>query len=146
MKILTYPNKILEKKTKKVRNPLDPTVQKLVRDMLETMEKAEGAGLAAPQIGESLRICALRCEGEIFILINPKITSYSRNKETNEEGCLSFPGKFIPVKRSTKIKARYLNEKGEEMKIKAEGILARIIQHEVDHLDGILFIERAKKK
>ena len=146
MEIVIYPNKILEKKTKKVKNPLDATIQKLVKGMLETMEKAEGAGLAAPQIGESLRICTLRCEGEIFILINPKITSYSRDKEINEEGCLSFPGKFIPIKRSRKIKARYLNEKGEEMKIKAEGMLARIIQHEVDHLDGILFIERAKKK
>ena len=142
MNIITYPNKILEKKTKKIKDPLDPKVQELIKNMLETMENAEGAGLAAPQVGESLRICALRCEGEIFVLINPKITSYSRDKEINEEGCLSFPGKFIPVKRSLKVKARYLDETGKEKKIKAEGMLARIIQHEVDHLDGILFIKR----
>jgi len=146
MNIVTYPNKILEKKTKKVKNPLDPKIQKLIKDMLETMEKKGGAGLAAPQVGESFRICVLQFEEEIFILINPKITSYSRDKEIGEEGCLSFPGKFIPVKRSAKIKARYLNEKGGEMKIKAEGMLARIIQHEVDHLDGILFTKRTKIK
>ena len=142
MEIITYPNKILDKRSKKVNNPLDLDIQKLIKDMISTMNEANGAGLAAPQVGQSLRICTIQCEGETFVLINPKITSYSRGKEINEEGCLSFPGKFIPVKRSTKVKARYLNEKGEETKIKAEGMLARIIQHEVDHLDGILFIKR----
>jgi len=142
MEIITYPNKILEKKAKKVKNPLDLDIQKLIKDMIDTMQKSNGAGLAAPQVGQSLRICTIQCDGEIFVLINPKITAYSREKEINEEGCLSFPGKFIPVKRSTKIKARYLDEKGNEIKIKAEGMLARIIQHETDHLNGVLFIER----
>jgi len=142
MEIIKYPNKILEKRARKVKDPLDGEIQKLVKNMISTMNEASGAGLAAPQIGQSLRICTIQCDGEIFVLINPKITAYSREKEINEEGCLSFPGKFIPVKRSTKIKARYLDEKGNEIKIKAEGMLARIIQHETDHLNGILFINR----
>lgn len=144
MKILTYPNPILKKRAKKVKNPLDPQIQKLIRDMKNSLIEADGAGLAAPQIGESARICVIQSEGNIFAIINPKITAYSRDKETNEEGCLSFPGKFIPVKRSKKVKVRYEDEMGKEMKVKAEGLLARIFQHEIDHLNGVLFIERGK--
>jgi peptide deformylase len=142
MEIIKYPNKILDKKTKKVKKPLDPEIQKLIKGMKETMEKAEGAGLAAPQVGESLRICAIQYGGEVFAMINPKITSYSREKETNEEGCLSFPGQFFPIKRSVKIKVRYVDEEGKETKKKVEGLLARIMQHEIDHLDGIVFTKR----
>lgn len=142
MNILLYPNKILDKKTKKVKKPLDADVQKLISGMKETMEKADGAGLAAPQVGESLRICTIQYGGEVFALINPKITSYSREKEISEEGCLSFPGQFIPIKRSLKVKVRYIDEEGKEVKKKVEGLLARIMQHEIDHLDGIVFIKR----
>ncbi len=144
MKIIKYPNKILDKKTKKVKKPLDSEIQKLIKGIKETMEKADGAGLAAPQVGESLRICAIQYGGEVFAMINPKITSYSREKEINEEGCLSFPGQFFPIKRSVKVKVRYINEEGKETKKKAEGLLARIMQHEIDHLDGIVFIKRKK--
>lgn len=91
MEIIKYPNKILEKKAKKVKNPLDLDIQKLIKDMISTMDKANGAGLAAPQVEQSLRICTIQCDGEIFVLINPKITAYSREKEIGEEGCLSFP-------------------------------------------------------
>jgi peptide deformylase len=145
MEIVKYPDPILEKKAKKVKNPLDPETQELIKQMLTTLEKAEGAGLAAPQVGKSLRICVIQCDGDSFVLINPKITSYSRDKEICEEGCLSFPGNWLPVKRSGKVKVRYADETGKEIKTKAEGLLARIIQHEVDHLDGILFVERAVK-
>lgn len=145
MKIVTYPNQILEKKTKKVKDPLDPEIKKFVKNMVETMQKNDGAGLAAPQVGKSLRICTVQNDGNVYVLINPQITTYSRDKETIEEGCLSFPGKFIPVKRSRKIKVRYIDENGNKIKLKAEDLLARIIQHETDHLDGIVFIERAKK-
>lgn len=145
MEIVKYPDKILEKKAKRVKNPLDPEIQKLIKDMTNTLEEVDGAGLAAPQVGKSLRLCVIQCDGNLFTLINPKITSYSRDKEINEEGCLSFPGKFMPVKRSKKVKVRFLDEKGSEVKLKAEGLLARIIQHETDHLEGVLFIERVKK-
>ncbi|MFH0969590.1 MAG: peptide deformylase [Patescibacteria group bacterium] len=145
MKILTYPNKILEKKAKKIKKALDPEIQALAKNMMAILKEADGAGLAAPQVGKLLRLCVIQNDGEIFALINPKITSYSREKEIGEEGCLSFPGKFLLIKRSKKVKVRFLNEKGVETKLKTDGLLARIIQHEIDHLDGILFIERAKK-
>jgi len=142
MEIIKYPNKILDKKTKKVKNPLDPKIQKLIKDMKETMEKADGAGLAAPQVGESLRICTIQYSGDIFAMINPKITSYSREKEIGEEGCLSFPRQFFPIKRSVKIKVRYIDEEGRDVKKKTEDLLARIMQHEIDHLNGIVFTKR----
>jgi len=142
MEIIKYPSKILDKKTKKVKNALDAEIKNLIKGMKEIMEIAGGAGLAAPQIGESLRICTIQYGGEVFAMINPKITSYSREKEIGEEGCLSFPGQFFPVKRSSKIKVRYLDEEGKELKKKVEGLLARIMQHEIDHLDGIVFIKR----
>ncbi len=145
MEIIKYPNPILEKKTKKVKNPIDPEIQELAKQMLATLEEAEGAGLAAPQIGKSLRLCVIQFNGDSFVLINPKITSYSRDKEICEEGCLSFPGNWLQVKRSERVKVRYTDETGKEIKAKAEGLFARIIQHEIDHLDGILFIERAAK-
>lgn len=145
MKILTYPNQILKKKTKKIKDPLDPETKRLAKNMLKTMQENDGAGLAAPQVGKSLRICTVQNDGSVYVLINPQITTYSRDKEIVEEGCLSFPGKFIPIKRSRKIKVRYTDENGNKIKLKAEGLLARIIQHETDHLDGILFTERTKK-
>lgn len=142
MKIITYPNKILEQKAKKVKDPVTPEIQKLVKKMISTMQEAQGAGLAAPQVGESLRICTIQNEDEIFVLINPQITTYSREKEICEEGCLSFPGKYINIKRPKRVKVRFVDAKGNKTKLKADGLLARIIQHEIDHLDGILFIER----
>jgi len=145
MKIITYPNPILEKRTKKVKDPLAPEIQKLIKKMVATMEENEGAGLAAPQVGESLRICTIQDGGEIYVLINPQITTFSREKAIFEEGCLSFPKRFIPIKRSKRIKVRYTDESGNKIKLKANDLLARIIQHETDHLDGILFIERVKK-
>lgn len=142
MKIITYPNPILEKRAKKVKDPLASETQNLVKKMIKIMQEAEGAGLAAPQIGESLRICTIQEGGKIYVLINPQITTYSREKEICEEGCLSFPGKYIPVKRARKIKVRFTDQLGEKIKLKAEDLLARIIQHEVDHLDGKLFINK----
>lgn len=142
MKIITYPNPILEKKAKKVKDPLAPEIQRLVKKMIATMQESRGAGLAAPQVGESLRICTIQDEDEIFVLINPQVTTYSREKEICEEGCLSFPGKYINIKRPKRVKVRFIDAKGNKIKLKADGLLARIIQHEVDHLDGIVFIER----
>lgn len=132
----------MEKKAKKVKDPLAPEIQRLVKKMIATMQEANGAGLAAPQVGESLRICTIQNEGEIFVFINPQITTYSREKEICEEGCLSFPGKYINIKRPKRVKVRFIDAKGNKIKLKADGLLARIIQHEVDHLDGIVFIER----
>lgn len=142
MKIVTYPDPILDKKAEKIKNPLDKEIQALIPEMLDTMRKNNGLGLAAPQVGKSLQLCIIEYQGKIFTLINPKITSHTKELESCEEGCLSFPGKFIPVKRFTTVQVRYLNEKGEKCKIKAHGLLARAFQHEIDHLAGIVFIKR----
>jgi peptide deformylase len=142
MKIITYPDPILEKKAKKIKNPIDKEIQELIEKMFETMRKNNGVGLAAPQIGKSIQLCIIEEDGKKYILINPKITSSSRDFEIKEEGCLSFPGKFIPVKRHSRVTVRCLNEKGERCKIKARDLLARALQHEIDHLSGELFINK----
>lgn len=140
--ILAYPDPLLKKKTRIIKDPRNPEIKELVFDMLETLEKNNGLGLAAPQVGKSVRLCVIKLEGKTYILINPKIKSKSWKKETIEEGCLSFPGQFIPIKRSKKVKIEALDKNGNIIKMEAEGLLARAFQHEIDHLDGILFINR----
>ena len=143
--ITKYPSKILRQKAKKIKDPLAPEIQKLIQDMVETLRKAQGLGLAAPQAGKSVRLCVVEFEGKLYVLINPKIINFSKSKIIMEEGCLSFPKKFLPVERPEKAKVMYLDKTGKRSKIKADGILARIIQHEIDHLNGILIIDKVKK-
>jgi len=140
--IITYPDPILRKKNKKIKDPTDPKIKKLIFDMLDTLEANNGLGLAAPQVGENLRLCVIKIESKTFILINPEIVSKSLRKEIMEEGCLSFPGEFIPIKRSKKVKVHAETKEGEKIEIEAEGMFARALQHEIDHLDGTLFIDR----
>jgi len=140
--IVTYPDPRLKKKTREIDNPKDPLIQELIFDMLETMKENHGMGLAAPQVGKSVRLCVIRFERKTYILINPQIKSKSWGKEIAEEGCLSFPGQFIPIKRSKKVKVVAQNKAGKEITLEAEGLLARALQHEIDHLDGILYIEK----
>lgn len=141
--ILIYPDDILRKKSEKIKDPKSQEIRELVLDMLQTMEDNGNAlGLAAPQVGASVRLCIIKLDRKTHILINPKIVSKSWKKEISEEGCLSFPGKFIPVKRHRKVTVKTLDKNGEKITIKAEGIFARALQHEIDHLDGILFIDR----
>jgi len=149
LEIRKYPDPILSRKTAKIKNPLTPEIQDLILNMIATMRAENGVGLAAPQVGQSLRLCVIQDEGVEYVLINPTITSKSKNKIISEEGCLSFPGQFFPIPRHEKVQVRYLDIAGKEAKIKAGGLLARALQHEIDHLDGILIIERiakAKKK
>jgi peptide deformylase len=105
----------------------------------------KGLGLAAPQVGSNLRLCVIETEDITHVLLNPKITAKSRKKVVSEEGCLSFPGKFFPISRHDEVQARYIDEHGQPGKIKGQGLLARALQHEIDHLDGILVINRIKK-
>jgi peptide deformylase len=140
--ILTYPNEILRKKNAKILDAKAPEVQRVIFDMLETLKTVSGMGLAAPQIGQSVKLCVVLFEGKTYILINPKIKSKSWKKEIAEEGCLSFPGKFMPIKRHKKVKVEAVDRDGKKIKIAAEGFLARAFQHEIDHLDGILFIDK----
>jgi peptide deformylase len=148
MKNLTikkYPAPVLRKKAVKIKNPLDLEIQALIPAMAEAMKKENGVGLAAPQIGSSVRLCIVKEENKIYALINPQITAKSTKKIVMEEGCLSFPGTFFPITRPENVKVRFLDEAGAEKKLKAGGLLGRAIQHEIDHLDGILIIDRAKK-
>lgn len=145
LKVRKYPDKILQEKALKIKVPFAAEIKKLIPQMIETMRENNGMGLAAPQIGKSLRLCIIEEGGKIYVLINPKINSSSRKKIKMEEGCLSFPGEFFPIARAEKVKVRYLDENGKKAKIKAEGLLARALQHEIDHLDGILMIDRIKK-
>ena len=143
--IITYPNPILNKETEPILNVKKASIKKLIADMLETMENNNGVGLAAPQVGKSVRLCVIRVDEITYVLINPRITYKSWLKEVTEEGCLSFPGKFIPVKRHKKVRIKAQDENGNEVIIKAEGLLGCALQHEIDHLDGKLYIEREAK-
>src|SRR3989344_1189937 len=137
---------ILLKQTERVKDPLAKEIQTLLPEMIETMHKEKGVGLAAPQINKSLRLAVAEVDGEVFCLINPEITSHSQEKIIFEEGCLSLPGEFFPIIRSEEVTVRYQNEKGLPKKLRATGLLAIVVQHEVDHLEGILIINRHKKQ
>ncbi len=137
---------ILLKPTSRVKDPLSKEIQSLLPEMVETMYKEKGIGLAAPQINKSIRLAVAEVDDKIYYLINPEITSLSQEKIIFEEGCLSLPGQFFPIIRSEEITVRYQNEKGLPKKLRATGLLAIVIQHEVDHLDGILIINRYKKQ
>jgi peptide deformylase len=151
--ILTSEHPVLRHKAKKVKK-IDASIQKLIDDMVETMEDAPGQGLAAPQIGVSLRVIVVDAlpgeddeekEKPVKLqLVNPEITE-SRDEVLGEEGCLSIPGYVGNVKRAKFVTIKGLNRKGKEVKFKASHNLARVLQHEIDHLDGILYTDRLEK-
>ena len=148
LKIITIPDPILTKKTSPVKE-FDAGLKKLVSQMIETCRKANGIGLAAPQIGKSIRLCIVNLEHlglAPFVLINPRITKKSWKKIELEEGCLSIPSVFGMVKRPVKITVEALNLKGEKHRFDAEGMVSRVIQHEVDHLDGVLFTTKITRR
>ena len=147
--ILTEPNKILRQKSLSVEM-VDKDLQNLMDDMLETMYAAPGIGLAAIQVGIPKRVIVLdiaQKEGtkEPIFLVNPEIIQKSKNNLTYEEGCLSVPGQFAEIDRPDKCHIKYLDYHGEKKEIKAEGMLSTCIQHEMDHLEGILFIDYLSK-
>lgn len=152
LKILINPNPILRKVSLLVNPEIiaSSDFQNFLVDMKETMLEKDGAGLAAPQVGKNIRTVIIHHDDKTYFLINPEITKKSWAKEKEEEGCLSVlnaSGEIIyaPVERHKKINCIYLNEKGQKQKLVAEKLLARVIQHELDHLDGILFIDRISK-
>jgi peptide deformylase len=141
MEIITYPNRVLKKKAKKITD-FNQDLLSLIQEMKQTLGE-KGVGLAAPQVGQSLRLFIIRWENQELVLINPRIISCSRNKIEAEEGCLSLPGLSVNVKRSDKIDIETYNEQGIITRMTLEGWIARIFQHEFDHLNGILIIDRA---
>lgn len=140
--IETYGSNILRQKAKPVQE-VNGEIFALLKDMKETMHAFSGVGLAGNQIGIPLRLVTLIHPEtkEELALVNPEIVSRSEEKEIGEEGCLSIPEIYAKVERNWKIVVRGLNEKGKEITLEAEGFLARILQHEIDHLEGILFID-----
>ena len=138
--ILTEGHPILRQQAKKVRR-IDPSMRRLVDDMLDTMHDADGLGLAAPQVGVPLRLIVIEHEEQQYVLFNPEITR-QRGTATEEEGCLSLPRWFGPVVRSEHVTVKGRDHTGKAVRLKLEGLLARAIQHEVDHLDGTLFTDR----
>jgi peptide deformylase len=146
LKIIKDPNPILRQKAAKIKDPLAKKIQELILNMFEILHLSKGIGLAAPQVGKSLRLCIIEVEGVQYALINPKITAKSRKKVLADEGCLSFPGQFFQISRYSDVQVRYTDKNGKPGKIKGQGLLARALQHEIDHLDGILFIDKIKKK
>jgi peptide deformylase len=125
--------------TRATRVPrVDEGVRKLMDDMVETMIEAHGAGLAAPQVGVPQRVIVLRVDNQVYQLANPEMVR-CEGEQTGFEGCLSVPGLIGEVTRCQRVVARGLNRHGKEIRVKGDGLLARAIQHEIDHLDGILF-------
>jgi peptide deformylase len=145
LEICKYPEPVLLKKAKPV-GKLDDELKKLIQDMLETMYDAPGIGLAANQIGRPIRIIVYDVtpkdqERNPSVLINPEIIE-SEGEQVMEEGCLSVPEYYSDVKRSAKVKVRGLDLEGNPVEICGEDLLATVLQHEIDHLNGILFIDR----
>ena len=143
IKIRTLPDPVLRQKARKVTN-LDSSVQKLIDDMIDTMHAAPGVGLAAPQIGVSLRIAVIEIPGEeVVTLINPEVTK-RQGERVVQEACLSVPGYQGEIKRSVTVKVKAQDRQGRQIRLKGEGFLAQALEHETDHLDGILYIDRVE--
>jgi peptide deformylase len=157
--IVTLPEAVLRRKARPVTS-FDKDLQILIEDMIETMREAPGVGLAAPQVDVSERVIVVEyaeppepVEGEepkeikpkLYVMLNPEIVKMSPETETGVEGCLSIPGIVGEVERAHAVHIKGLNRRGQPMKLKAEGWLARIFQHEVDHLNGVLFTDRATR-
>ena len=141
--IRKYGDDVLRKKCREVEE-IDKRTITLIKDMSETMYEADGVGLAAPQVGILKRLFVIDIGDGPLVFINPEILETS-GKQIGEEGCLSIPGEVEEVMRPNYVRARAINEKGEEFEIEAEELLARAILHEYDHLNGTLFIDRVKK-
>jgi peptide deformylase len=149
LNILTLPQ--YEKQLRQKSSQLDVALissdkkQKFFNELGQTMLKADGVGLAAPQVNKLIRVIAININEQPQILINPKIIKKSWSKKILEEGCLSIPDVYGKVKRHKKIKVEYLDRQGKFHKNKFKDLTARVIQHEIDHLDGILFIDKIKE-
>ncbi len=148
--IVTVPDPVLRRKAQKVRQ-FDAELQQLIEDMVETMRAAPGVGLAAPQVGVSQRVIVVEYgedEDEsrpprLYVVVNPEIVEVSPETEMGVEGCLSIPELVGEVERHQRIVVKGQNRRGQPIKLKLQGWVARIFQHEIDHLEGILFTDRA---
>lgn len=151
MEITKIPAQVLLEKTQPLSSDEITSHQSFFQEMKEAMKKNEGIGLAANQLGKNLSVFVidekLAQEYDVpQIYINPEITEYSKDQDDLEEGCLSIPKYYVPIPRSKKVKIKALDEQGNKIKLKARGFLARVFQHETDHLNGIIIKDRVEKK
>lgn len=144
LRIRTVPDPILRRKSRRVR-AVDDAIRKLAQDMIATLHDAGGVGLAAPQVGELKRLIILQLpdEDDPRILVNPEITRRDGEREV-EEGCLSVPGFVGDIIRAERVKARAVDEWGAKLRLTARDMFAQVLEHEVDHLDGILYLDHLK--
>ncbi|MDY6805823.1 MAG: peptide deformylase [Cyanobacteriota bacterium] len=143
-------DKVLRQSAKRV-SKVDREIKELVRQMLQTMYSSDGIGLAAPQVAVQKQVIVIDCEpdnsaNKPLVLINPKIKKYGKELCVYKEGCLSIPEVFLEVKRPEAIEVAYKDETGRPQTLRADDILARVIQHEMDHLTGVLFVDRVENK
>lgn len=144
-KLRHLPAAVLRKKARKVP-AIDKSIQRLIDDMIETMQQVGGVGLAAPQVGVSLRVIVLQMpEEEAVAIINPEVVKQSVETQV-VEGCLSLPGESGEIMRYDAITVKGLDRRGKKIRIKAEGLKAQALQHELDHLDGILYIDHLEEE
>jgi len=138
--IRTLPDMILRQKARRVKS-IDKSIEKLIDDMVETMHSASGVGLAAPQVGVPIRVIVIGIpDEEELILINPQIVRRTGERLVNE-GCLSIPGYVAQVQRSTVVRVKGLDRTGKEIRLRADDLLAQALEHEIDHLNGVLYVD-----
>ena len=141
-------DRVLRQPAKRIAK-VDDNLRVIIKQMLQTMYSADGIGLAAPQVGINKQLIVIDCnpknpENQPLVLINPKITKFGQELCSGEEGCLSIPGVYLEVTRPETIELNYKNEQGKPSKLKATGLLSRVIQHEMDHLNGVMFVDRVE--
>ena len=139
--ILTYPNPILDEPARPVLNVSDEKIQWVIKKMWVTLDRAEGIGLAAPQVGIGLRIFLVKARGLRQAFINPKVTPLGDERVKSPEGCLSFPGKVCVVPRHSEIEVEAMNEEGARFSVNLGGLHAIVVQHEFDHLEGVVITD-----
>ena len=142
--ILHEPDPFLRRTMKPVTDPAAKEIKQLIDDMVLTMRKAKGIGLAATQVGYDGRVIVIETKNGALACVNPEIVKTSNDKEPGEEGCLSVPGTYGFVERFKRVTVRSFDEKGQQQTHEAAGLLARVFQHEIDHLNGIVFIDKVE--
>jgi peptide deformylase len=143
-------DRVLRQPAKRIAK-IDDNIRTSIKEMLQTMYSADGIGLAAPQVGINKQLIVIDCEPDrkdtpALVLINPKITRYSSQTCNSDEGCLSIPGVYLEVNRPEAVEVTYKDENGKPQKLQASGLLARAIQHEMDHLNGVMFVDRVENE
>jgi len=141
LEIKKFSDPVLKERAREV-SEITPEIKELIFNMKETLRQAQGVGLAAPQVGVSKRVIVVETEKGAVGFVNPEIIAKGKQKEAQEEGCLCLPGLFLKIKRTKEVEVEALDINGNKVEITTEGLLARIFQHEIDHLDGILITDR----